>query len=84
MDDVNLAGTLDMIYDVAVAPDRWPALLNRLTRDFGCHFGGMNLTSANRDEWRAMAVGVDRAGHQDFVRRFNRTNPIAQIGRAHV
>jgi PAS domain-containing protein len=77
MDDISLARTLGMIYDVAVAPDRWPALLDRLARDFDCHFGSMNMSSANRDECRAMAVGVDRAGHQDFVRRFNRTNPIA-------
>ena len=77
MDDSSLTQTLGMIYDVAVAPDRWPALLDRLVQDFDCHFGGMNISSANRDECRAMAIGVDRAEHQDFVRRFNRTNPIA-------
>jgi hypothetical protein len=82
MDDSSLARTLGMIYDVAVAPDRWPVLLDRLAQDFECHFTSMNMSSANRDECRAMAVGVDCAGHQDFVRRFNRTNPIAlRVGR---
>jgi hypothetical protein len=82
MDDSSLARTLGMIYDEAVAPDRWPALLDRLALDFDCHFTSMNMSNANRDECRATAVGVDRAEHQDFVRRFNRTNPIAlRVGR---
>ena len=77
MDNLAVAGTLGLIYDVALSPDRWPVLLDRLTRDFDCHFGAMNLSSANRDACRVMAVGVDRAEHQDFICRFNRTNPIA-------
>jgi DNA-binding CsgD family transcriptional regulator/PAS domain-containing protein len=77
MDDISLDLTLGMIYDAAVAPDRWPALLDRLARDFNCHFGGMNLSSANREKSRVLGVGVDRAEHQEFARRFNKTNPIA-------
>jgi DNA-binding CsgD family transcriptional regulator len=77
MDDVALSETLDLIYETAVAPDRWSELLQRLACGFDCHFVGMNISSANRDEFRAVAVGVDRAEHQAFLRRFNRNLPVA-------
>jgi len=77
VDDAALSETLDLIYEVAVAPDRWLELLQRLASDFSCHFVGMNISSANRDEFRAMAVGVDRAEHQAFLRRFNRNLPLS-------
>ena len=77
MDDAALSQTLDLIYGTAVAPDRWSELLRCLASGFGCHFGGMNISSANRDEFHAVAVGVDRGEHQAFLRRFNRNLPIA-------
>jgi hypothetical protein len=78
MDDVVLSETLGLIYETAVAPDRWSELLQRLARGFDCHYGGMNISSANRDEFRAMAVGVDHAEHQAILHRFNRSLPLAR------
>ena len=76
MDDPAHSETLGLVYESAVSPDRWPELLQRLAHGFDCHFCGMNISSANREEFRAIAVGVDRAEHQAFLHRFNRTNPV--------
>lgn len=77
MDDVALTEIVGLVYEAAISPDRWADLLQRLARGFDCHFCAMKITSANREEFRGIAVGVDRAEHQDFLRRFNRTNPIS-------
>lgn len=76
MNDASLSEALGLIYETAVAPATWSVLLQRLVRNFGCHVSGMNISSANRDECRAMIVGVDHIEDQTFLHRFNRTNPI--------
>jgi DNA-binding CsgD family transcriptional regulator/PAS domain-containing protein len=75
--DAEFALTLALIYDVAMAPDRWPDLLRHLAQEFRCHFAGMVSSSPDERVVRGMAVGVDYAEHQAFLRRFHqRNNPV--------
>ncbi|MBL8836327.1 MAG: hypothetical protein JNL66_08785 [Alphaproteobacteria bacterium] len=78
MNEDALAATIDAIYDVATAPEHWPALLRRIGDDLGCHFGGMVATNRDRSRYTGLAVGVERAAHQAFLRRFHQANPIRQ------
>jgi DNA-binding CsgD family transcriptional regulator/PAS domain-containing protein len=68
--------TLGVIYDTAVAPERWPELLQRLGRDFRCHFAGMVASNADRSVFDGMAVGVDREVHQAFLRRHHQNSAL--------
>ncbi len=76
--DDALAATIDAIYDVATAPEHWPALLRRIGDDLGCHFGGMVATNRDRSRYTGLAVGVERAAHQAFLRRFHQANLICR------
>ena len=76
MNDLDLPATLELIYDAAVSPGRWPDLLRHLAPAFACHFASVKFTSANRQEFRAIAHGMDPAVHHDFLRRYDRTDPI--------
>lgn len=76
MDAVRFADTLDAIYDAALSPERWPALLRRVGGEFGCHFAGMVTTSRDRSRYSGIAVGVEREAHQAFLQHFHQANPI--------
>ncbi len=76
MIEPGLAQTLDAIYDVALAPERWPALLQRLGQEFRCHFAGMVASNVDRSVYRGMALGVDRDAHQRFLSRFHQPSPL--------
>ena len=76
MDSDRFSGTIDRIYSAAIAPELWPELLGELAQGLGCHFGGMVTSSAERDIFEGMAVGVDRDAHQAFLHRFHKTSPL--------
>ena len=76
MNEGELSEITGLIYETAIAPDRWPDLLQRLAIAFHCHFGGAKFTTTNREQFRAVAWGMDAAVHREALRRFNRTNPI--------
>jgi DNA-binding CsgD family transcriptional regulator len=76
VDQGTFTETLGVIYDAAVAPDRWPALLQHLGRDFRCHFTGMVISNADRSAFEGMAAGVDREVHQAFLRRHHQNSPL--------
>lgn len=76
LDLAEFTQTLGLIYDVAMAPERWPDLLGRLGRDFGCHFAGVVTTNRDRSAFHAIAVGVDHDEHQRYLGRFHQHNPV--------
>ena len=78
MSEAAFDETLGLIYDVAAAPDRWTDLLRHLGQAFRCHFVGMVSSSPDRSDYQGMAVGVDRAAHQAFLRRFHQNSPLRQ------
>jgi DNA-binding CsgD family transcriptional regulator len=76
LDEAEFAGTLGLIYEVAVAPERRVDLLDQLGRDFRCHGVGLIATSQDRSRYDGVLTGVDREEHQRFLRRFHRANPV--------
>ncbi|MCC6717291.1 MAG: helix-turn-helix transcriptional regulator [Acetobacteraceae bacterium] len=74
--DVTEADAVEAVYAAAIAPDQWPAALQRIGRAFDCHFV-CNLTRrVDRTAFRAVVQGVDTATHLAFLRRSHRDNPV--------
>ena len=78
MDEAGYAQTLDAVYEAAVAPERWPALLQRLRDGFDAGFACTMLRTEDRSDYRAVAVGLDDDEYQAFLRRWSRRNVFAQ------
>ena len=66
--DINedrIAPVLDAIYDAAVLPDRWPAVLRHLGSLFNSHFADVFARSDDWSVYRGLAVGLDKADYED-------------------
>ena len=61
----RIAPVLDAIYDAAVLPDRWPAVLNQLGELFNSHFADLFARTDDWSDYRGVAVGLDRADYED-------------------
>lgn len=68
MRDVNegeVAGALDVIYDAAVSPTKWPEVLKTLGRLFDSHFVDIFARTEDRSQHAGHAIGLSDADYQD-------------------
>ena len=61
----RLAPVLDAIYDAAVLPDGWPAVLRQLSEVFNSHFVDVFARTDDWSDYRGLAVGLDKADYED-------------------
>lgn len=59
MDEARIDSAIDAIYDGAVMPGQWPALLSALAGLFNCHFGDTFARSHDRRLYKGLAIGLD-------------------------
>jgi DNA-binding CsgD family transcriptional regulator len=75
----DLTEVVGLIYDVSVAPERWPDLMRCLGRALRCPNVAVVRSSRDRSRFVGEAVGIDREEYQTFLRRFHRRGPLRRL-----
>jgi DNA-binding CsgD family transcriptional regulator len=65
--DEAVSDAIAAIYDAAVAPDRWPAALDRLRGLFGLSVATSVLRDPGLTRFTTLAVGLDAADYRAYV-----------------
>ncbi|MBV9825202.1 MAG: hypothetical protein JO001_05970 [Alphaproteobacteria bacterium] len=66
--DEAISQTIATIYDAAVAPERQPVALDQLRALFGVAFAFSEFRDSARSQADGVALGIERAAYQKFLR----------------
>lgn len=65
VDETRLSATLDAIYDAAIRPSRWTAVIEQLGTLFDSHFVDIFARTDDWSDMRGRAVGLDKSDYED-------------------
>ncbi len=87
MDEDAYQRLLPAIYETALAPSEWPAVLRLLARALNCHCAAVVATTPARDAPRPLGVvGIAEDDHREFLRVWHKRNvygsrsPASELG----